>query len=226
MQCNGDFQDRVSPLKTPLMATMDHDMGVSIALQNRKPIPETSLLKVEIEKVGRNSRRIRSHIGIGASLETIWKILTDYERLVDFIPGLAVSRLMEKGENYSRIFQVGEQRLPFGLKFNARAILDCYEKDLEPLSSGRKRDLEFEMVEGDFQTFKGKWSIVQVDEKKSKGGGSYEAPDSPTVLSYTIDVVPKRWPPISLVEGRLKNEIEKNLLCIREEANKTFSSPN
>ncbi|XP_077222638.1 uncharacterized protein LOC143856250 isoform X2 [Tasmannia lanceolata] len=133
---------------------------------------------------------------------------------------------MEKGENYSRICQVGEQRLPFGLKYNARAIFDCYEKDLEPLSSGRKRDLEFEMVEGDFQTFKGKWSIVQVDEEKSKGGGSYEAQDSPTVLSYTIDVVPKRWLPISLLEGRLKNEIEKSLLCIREEANRTFSSPN
>ncbi|MCL7025802.1 hypothetical protein MKW94_018156 [Papaver nudicaule] len=60
---------------------------------------------IEIEEIGKNSRRIRSQIGIDASLETIWDILTDYERLADFIPGLAVSKLLEKGENFARLFQ-------------------------------------------------------------------------------------------------------------------------
>lgn len=52
--------------------------------------------------------------------------------------------------------------MPFGLKLNAKAILDCYEKDLETFALGKKRDIEFKMTEGDFQFFEGKWSIEQV----------------------------------------------------------------
>ena len=62
--------------------------------------------EVEIEKLGNNSRRIRSKIVIDANLHTVWSILTDYEGLADFIPGLAVSQLVEKGEKFARLFQV------------------------------------------------------------------------------------------------------------------------
>lgn len=58
--------------------------------------------------------------------------------------------------------QVGQQNLPFGLKFDAKGIVDCYEKELEILPSGMKREIEFKMTEGDFQLFEGKWSILQV----------------------------------------------------------------
>ncbi|KAJ9696797.1 hypothetical protein PVL29_008820 [Vitis rotundifolia] len=118
--------------------------------------------EVEIEKLGNNSRRIRSKIVIDANLHTVWSILTDYEGLADFIPGLAVSQLVEKREKFARLFQIGQQDLAFGLKFNAKGIVDCYEKDLESLPSGQKRDIEFKMIEGDFQIFEGKWSIEQV----------------------------------------------------------------
>lgn len=58
--------------------------------------------------------------------------------------------------------QVGHQDLAFGLKFDAKGIIDCYEKDLQLLPSGRRRNIEFRMVEGDFQTFEGEWSILEV----------------------------------------------------------------
>lgn len=58
--------------------------------------------------------------------------------------------------------QIGEQNLAFGIKFNAKGVVDCYEKELETLPSGMKRDIEFKMIEGDFQLFEGKWSILQV----------------------------------------------------------------
>lgn len=63
-------------------------------------------IEIEIEKTGNNSRRIRSRVGVQASLQVVWDILTDYERLADFIPGLAVSKLLEKRDNYARLFQV------------------------------------------------------------------------------------------------------------------------
>lgn len=37
------------------------------------------------------------------------------------------------------------------------------EKDLKILPFGQMRDIEFKMVEGDFQLFEGKWSVEQVE---------------------------------------------------------------
>lgn len=61
---------------------------------------------IEVTKLDKNSCRIQSRISIDASLSSIWSILTDYERLADFIPGLAVSQLLQKGHNYARLLQV------------------------------------------------------------------------------------------------------------------------
>lgn len=182
-------------------------------------------VSIEIKKMGRNSRRIRSKIGIDASLDTVWNILTDYERLADFIPGLAVSKLVEKKENFARLSQIGQQKFPLGLKFNAKAVLDCFEKDLEISPLGRKREIEFKMVEGDFQCFEGKWSIEQFnggqceDDSETLGSHNFH-----TSLSYLVEVKPKMWLPIHLIEGRICNEIKTNLSCIREEAKRVIGT--
>lgn len=63
-------------------------------------------IEIEIEKIGKNSRRIRCRVPIEASLQTVWNILTDYENLAEFIPGLAVSQLLERRGSFVRLFQV------------------------------------------------------------------------------------------------------------------------
>ncbi|KAL6954403.1 hypothetical protein U1Q18_040863 [Sarracenia purpurea var. burkii] len=177
-------------------------------------------IEIEIEKLGKNSRRIRSRIAIKASLQTVWNILTDYEKLADFIPGLAVSQLLEKRGNFVRLFQIGQQKLAFGLNFNAKGIVDCYEKDLESFPFGHRRDIEFKMIEGDFQLFEGKWSIEQYNIGRCEDGDSLGVQKFYTTLLYVVDVEPKLWLPVRLVEGRLSKEIKVNLSCIRVEAQK------
>ncbi|KAK4572984.1 hypothetical protein RGQ29_031100 [Quercus rubra] len=176
---------------------------------------------IEIEKLESNSRRIRSRIDIDAPLQTVWNILTDYERLADFIPGLAVCQLLRKSDNFARIFQIGQQNLAFGLKFNAKGILDCYERELESLPFGQKRDIEFKMIEGDFQLFEGKWSIEQSNRGRNEDSDSLAGQKMYTTLSYLVDVKPKLWLPVQFVEGRLCMEFKMNLACIREEAQRT-----
>uniref|UniRef100_A0A3N7EP18 Coenzyme Q-binding protein COQ10 START domain-containing protein n=1 Tax=Populus trichocarpa TaxID=3694 RepID=A0A3N7EP18_POPTR len=143
----------------------DDDGYYSYVGEEEEEVSEDSVSEdgvfIEIKKLQKNSRRIRSKISINASLDTVWKILTDYEKLADFIPSLAVSKLIDKKDNFARLYQIGQQNLAFGLKFNAKAILDCYERDLQTFTSGKKRDIEFKMTEGDFQCFEGKWSIEQ-----------------------------------------------------------------
>nr|POF12343.1 hypothetical protein CFP56_73033 [Quercus suber] len=176
---------------------------------------------IEIEKLESNSRRIRSRIDVDAPLQTVWNILTDYERLADFIPGLAVCQLLQKSDNFARLFQIGQQNLAFGLKFNAKGIVDCYERELESLPFGQKRDIEFKMIEGDFQLYEGKWSIEQSNRGRNEDSDSLAGQKMYTTLSYLVDVKPKLWLPVQFVEGRLCMEIKMNLACIREEAQRT-----
>ncbi|XP_071922664.1 uncharacterized protein [Coffea arabica] len=116
---------------------------------------------IEIQKTGYNRRRIQSRVSVDASLQSVWNVLTDYEKLADFIPGLAVSQLLQKTDNFVRLFQIGQQNLAFGLKFKAKGVIDCYEKEIQNLPFGKRRDIEFEMIEGDFQLFQGKWCVEQ-----------------------------------------------------------------
>ncbi|PPR99028.1 hypothetical protein GOBAR_AA21642 [Gossypium barbadense] len=191
-----------------------HYDGRAIIIQDEK---EESLCEdgvfIEIKKLGGNCRRIRSKIGIEASLDTVWDILTDYEKLADLIPGLAVSK-------------IGQQNLPLGLKFNAKGVLDCYEKDVEILPHGKKREIQFKMVEGDFTQFEGTWLLEQFSKTKNEDNheviGGEES--SHTTLSYLVDVKPKLWLPIRLVEGRLCKEIKTNLSCIRDEAKRVITA--
>lgn len=61
---------------------------------------------IELKVLEKSSRRIRSKIGMESSLDTVWSVLTDYEKLSDFIPSLVVSELVEKEGNRARLFQV------------------------------------------------------------------------------------------------------------------------
>ncbi|KAL0927331.1 hypothetical protein M5K25_001494 [Dendrobium thyrsiflorum] len=176
---------------------------------------EIEVLKVEGKM---NRRRIRSRVRVDADLSTLWRVLTDYDGLANFIPSLAVSQLLEKREKFARLYQVGEQNLALGLKFNAKGILECYEGDLEDIPFGRRRDIEFRMVEGDFQTFEGKWYIEQIDDESHEDGELLSEQEYRTTLSYVVEVEPKLWLPVRFLEGRLCREVKINLLCIRDEA--------
>ncbi|KAK4372383.1 hypothetical protein RND71_007767 [Anisodus tanguticus] len=181
-------------------------------------------VEIDIEKMGKNRRRIRSKVAVKASLQNVWEVLTDYERLADFIPGLAISQLLEKEPNFARLLQIGEQDLAFGLKFNAKGVIDCFEKDLQDLPTGQRRDIEFKMVEGDFKKFEGKWSIEQCKTDSNKEHDSSVGQPFHTTLSYIVDVEPKLWLPVRVIEGRLCKEVKINLRSVRDEAQKVYLS--
>jgi ribosome-associated toxin RatA of RatAB toxin-antitoxin module len=152
-------------------------------------------VEVEVEKIAQRQRQISAKVQIPQPVEKIWKVLTDYEALADFIPNLAKSRLMEHPEGGIRLEQIGSQRI---LKFNfcARVVLDLEEYF--------PKEINFRMVEGDFKGFSGSWCLEPCLV------GEYLA----TNLSYTIQVWPKLTMPIGMIENRLTKDIQLNLLAI------------
>lgn len=89
-----------NPVESPVSEAVEPDAELEIEREDG--------FQIEVEKVkGRkNTRRIKAQVQIGAQLETVWAVLTNYEGLADFIPGLAVSQLLHYEENFARIYQV------------------------------------------------------------------------------------------------------------------------
>ena len=60
--------------------------------------------------------------------------------------------------------QVREQDVTLGLKFNAKGAIECYKGEMEVLleSRARCRETAFNMIDGDFKVFQGKWSVQEV----------------------------------------------------------------
>ncbi|CAL9095062.1 unnamed protein product [Musa textilis] len=218
------------PLYFCSSSSSSHGKSLSLNRPTRHPLLANSAsnfprdgedgFEIEVEKVGeqKNRRRIQSRVRVNADLESVWSVLTDYEGLADFIPSLAVSQLLEKKDKFARLYQVGQQNLAFGLKFDAKGVLDCYERDLQVTSRGRRRDIDFMMVEGDFHIFEGKWSIEQIEYDVDEDEKILVGKEFQTTLSYVVELVPKLWLPVRLIEGRLCREVKTNLLCVREEA--------
>jgi ribosome-associated toxin RatA of RatAB toxin-antitoxin module len=154
-------------------------------------------VEVKIEKIAERQRQISAKVQIPQSVEQIWKVLTDYEALPDFLPNLAKSRLIEHPSGGIRLEQVGSQRL-LNFNFCARVVLDleeCFPKEIN-----------FRMVEGDFKGFSGSWCL------EPYSFGEYIG----TNLCYTIQVWPKLTMPVGIIENRLSKDLRLNLLAIHQ----------
>jgi ribosome-associated toxin RatA of RatAB toxin-antitoxin module len=160
---------------------------------------DTNPVTIQVEKLAERQRQITAKVQIPHPIEKVWKILTDYEALPEFIPNLAKSCLLEHPNGGIRLEQVGSQRL-LNFKFCARVVLDLEE--IFP------KLINFQMVEGDFKGFSGFWCLEPYSFGAEQG----------TILCYTIQVWPKLTMPIAIIENRLSKDLRLNLLAIRQRA--------
>ncbi|MGD1910137.1 MAG: SRPBCC family protein [Rivularia sp. (in: cyanobacteria)] len=158
---------------------------------------DTRAVTVEVEKITERQRQITAKIQIPHPLEAVWKVITDYQALAEFIPSLASSRKLEHPNGGIRLEQIGSQRL-MRLNFSARVVLD--------LEESFPNAINFQMVEGDFKDFCGSWNLSScvLDEKTS------------TLLCYRVKVWPKLTMPIRIIEPRLSQDMQSNLLAVRQ----------
>ena len=159
--------------------------------------PELGRVEVEVEKIAERQRQITAKVQIPFSLEKVWKVLTDYEALADFIPNLALSRRLKHPNGGIRLEQIGSQRL-LTFNFCARVVVDLEEYF--------PKEINFQMVEGDFKGFSGSWQLQPCSIGQGEG----------TSLSYTVLILPKIIMPITIIERRLSHDLRLNLMAIRQ----------
>ncbi len=151
-----------------------------------------------MEKLSGGTRRLAAQLTTSASFDSLWSVLTDYDRLNLYIPNLLSSKkIFQKGNNV-HLKQVGAQDF-LGMKFSAEVTIDLFEDKELGL-------LKFNLIKGDFRKFEGSWKIHNIKNTSTNS------------LIYDLTVQGCQWMPIGMIEKRLKKDLSENLIAVDKQA--------
>ena len=109
-----------------------------------------------MEKLSGGTRRLAAQLTTSASFDSLWNVLTDYDRLDNYIPNLLSSKKIYQKNNNVHLKQVGAQDF-LGIKFSAEVTIDLFENKEIGL-------LKFNLIKGDFRKFEGSWKIQNIKD--------------------------------------------------------------
>jgi ribosome-associated toxin RatA of RatAB toxin-antitoxin module len=122
---------------------------------------------------------------VAASPQVIWATLTDYERLPEFVPGLKVSKVIERKGGVATVKQSGVAQFLF---FKIPIEVTVESKEAWPI-------LEVKRVSGTVRQLQGRYEMIIV-------------PDSPTVrLIWTGVIEPENSLPPFIGESLMRHSI-------------------
>ena len=173
-------------------------MKSSKDLSNQNQVNDYKTIEQTMEKLSDGARRLAAQLTTTSSFDSLWSVLTDYDRLDLFIPNLLSSKKIYSNKNNFHLKQIGSQDF-LGLKFSAEVILDLYEeKDLGLI--------KFKLIRGDFRRFEGSWKIKSINQSNKNS------------LIYDLTVKGCQWMPIGMIEKRLKRDLSENLIAVDKQA--------
>lgn len=163
-------------------------------------------VKCDVDVVSWRERRVLASVAVAADVDTLWQVITDYERLADFIPNLVQSgRIPCPHEGRIWLEQRGLERALYW-HIEARVVLDLQEVP----DSINGRELHFSMVDGDFKKFEGKWSIRPGPRSSS------------AILLYEVNVIPRFHFPAIFLERIIRSDLPVNLRALACRAEKIY----
>lgn len=134
-------------------------------------------------------------------MDIVWDLLSDYERLADHIPNLALSERRSHPRKGIRVEQCGSQKI-LGFEFRASLTMDMSEVNR---ASSDWRAIEFDLVTSrDFKEFEGVWRMESVDQYR-------------TALYYCVSIVPRGLVPVRAIEWRISEDVPGNMNAVRIE---------
>lgn len=139
-----------------------------------------------------------SKVLITAPLSVVWGVLTDYDRVTQFLPGVVSIKVLSNQGNRKIVEQIDSRRI---MLFQIRSRL----RSLVTETQGENR-IDFRLLEGDLKEFQGSWELHPV----SSG--------SQVLLTQRILAQPKASVPKSIFYNVFKKSLQQNFNAIRLEA--------
>ncbi|GAB5036823.1 oligoketide cyclase lipid transport protein [Nannochloropsis oceanica] len=176
---------------------------------------------VNIESPSANVRRISSSIVINRPVQDVWRILTDYDNLAEYVPNLTQSRLVNTPAGWQprsknkevRLFQEGAQTI-IGFNFKASLTMDMEEVFEDVDEKLGQRRIKFRLVDSAmFSDFSGEWRLQYYSRMRT--ACENEEWTYSTKLFYMVNVKPKGPVPVGALEWRIKEDVPTNLRAVK-----------
>lgn len=162
--------------------------ALALAQPQRADMPK---LQVSVKRITQDALHMYEVDATGtvqAPLPTVWRILTGYERMEEFVPDLVSCRVLSRNGNEVIIEQFGTARF----LFMSRSIHLIVRATEQPMSS-----IDIDLISGDMKHYESRWELVPVPET----GG--------TRVIYTGRMMPNFYVPGILGTNIIRGDIER-----------------
>lgn len=154
--------------------------------------PEVAVKRVDSE--GQQVFEVVASGTVRAAPAAVWKVMTDYEAMPDFVPDLEKNKVISRAGNRVLIEQAGVARF----LFLTRAIELVVQASEEPMTS-----IDIRLVSGDMKVYTCRWELTPL-------------PDGGTRIAYTGKMVPKFYVPGMLGSNIIRRDIERMMKAVLE----------
>ena len=153
-------------------------------------------LDVSVERATTDARQVYSVSARGegaAAPAAVWRVLTDYDRMEEFVPDLKQARVLSRDGDRAVIEQFGSVHFLF-FKRDIHLVVRAHE---QPISR-----IDISLVDGDMKVYSCSWQLVPVPET----GG--------TRIVYHGTLAPKFYVPGFLGANMIRSDIEKMMAAV------------
>jgi ribosome-associated toxin RatA of RatAB toxin-antitoxin module len=166
---------------------------VAVAQAPRLELPklEVSVNRVELDAM--HMYEVDATGTVAAPLPKVWRILTGYERMSDFVPDMESCKVLSRNGNEVIIEQFGVARF----LFMSRSIHLIVRATEQPMSS-----IDISLISGDMKHYESHWELIPVPET----GG--------TRVVYSGRLIPNFYVPGILGAKMIRRDIERMMAAV------------
>ncbi|NYE62916.1 ribosome-associated toxin RatA of RatAB toxin-antitoxin module [Duganella sp. 1224] len=171
-------------------------LGVTAPVMAQAPRPELPKLEVSVNRVdqdGQHMYEVDATGTVAAPLPKVWRILTGYDRMAEFVPDMESSKVLSRNGGEVIIEQFGVARFLF-MSRTIHLIVRAVE---QPMSS-----IDISLISGDMKHYESRWELVPVPET----GG--------TKIIYHGKMLPNFYVPSLLGAKMVRGDIERMMNAV------------
>ncbi|NVM76729.1 ribosome-associated toxin RatA of RatAB toxin-antitoxin module [Duganella sp. SG902] len=160
------------------------------------PKLELPKLEVSVNRVdheGQHMYEVDATGTVAAPLPKVWRILTGYERMAEFVPDMESCKVLSRNGNEVIIEQFGVARF----LFMTRTIHLIVRATEQPMSS-----IDISLISGDMKHYEAHWELIPVPET----GG--------TKIVYKGRMAPNFYVPGLLGSKMIRGDIERMMSAV------------
>ena len=145
--------------------------------------------------------QVRATIEANASMDLCYAVLTDFDRLADFVPGMVSSRVVSPPGEPLRLRQVGRTQLAFSeYTFDVTLAVEL----------DAPREITFRSVAGNLQRMQGRWLVAGDAEH--------------CTIDYQSDIEPGFWVPPLIGPLLMRSQVARQIEGLESEISRRAQS--